>query len=71
MTKIKHIPGTRYETYVPTVAPVRPGAEDALKLPSRIGDDRHPYKPPSNGCVGILKDRTSHSGTYQENKGLR
>jgi hypothetical protein len=30
-----------------------------------------PYKPPSNGCVGILKDRTSHSGMYEANKGLR
>lgn len=59
--KIKVIPGTAYETYVPTVAPVRPGAEDALRMPSRIGDERIPYKPPSNGCVGVLKDRTPHA----------
>ena len=61
----------REDRYVPNKPPVRPGAEDALKLPSRIGDTRVPYKPPSNGCVGILKDRTSHSGQYEANKGLR
>jgi hypothetical protein len=58
--KIKHVPGIRYETYKPTSAPVRPGGEDAYKLPSLVGGERVPYKPPSNGCVGILKDRTPH-----------
>lgn len=57
------------DVYVPSKPPVRAGAEDALKCPSRIGDERVPYKPPSQGCVGILKDRTSHTGIYAENNG--
>ena len=70
--KTKILPSQAYEPYVPgRGTPIRPGGMDAYALPSRVGDIRHPYKPPSNGCVGILKDRTSHSGTYQENKGLR
>lgn len=59
------------DVYVPSKPAVRPGSEDALKLPSLVGGVRVPYKPPSNGCVGILKDRTSHSGQYETNKGLR
>jgi hypothetical protein len=59
------------DTYVPSKPPVRPGAEDALKLPSLVNGIRVPYKPPSNGCVGILKDRTSHTGQYQENKPIQ
>ena len=69
MTKIKHLPSQAYEPYVPSKAAfVRPGGMDAYELPSRVGDQRHPYKPPSNGCVGVLKDRTSHTGQYQENR---
>ena len=53
--------GLRQETYyVPSKPALRPGSEDALAVPSRIGDERVPYKPPSQGCVGILKDRTPH-----------
>jgi hypothetical protein len=59
------------DVYVPSKPAVRPGAEDALKLPSLVNGVRVPYKPPSNGCVGILKDRTSHTGVYQENLVLR
>lgn len=29
--------GSIFEPYVPTWAPLRPGADDALKLPSRMG----------------------------------
>lgn len=29
--------GSSNETYVPQWSPLRPGAEDALKLPSRMG----------------------------------
>ena len=56
-----------YETYVPNKPFVRPGSEDALKCPSMVNGITVPYKPPSNGCVGILKDRTGPTGFYQEN----
>lgn len=70
--KTKILPSQTYEPYVPSKAAfVRPEGLHAYELPSRVGDLRHPYKPPSNGCVGILKDRTSHSGQYEANKGLR
>ena len=55
------------DVYVPNKPPVRPGSEDALKCPSLVNGERVPYKPPTQGCVGILKDRTSHTGVYQEN----
>ena len=47
---------------------MRPGSQDAFTKPSLVGGERIPYKPPTQGCVGILKDRTSHTGVYQENK---
>jgi hypothetical protein len=50
---------------------MRPGSQDAFTKPSMVNGITVPYKPPSNGCVGILKDRTSHSGQYETNKGLR
>jgi hypothetical protein len=50
---------------------MRPGSQDAFTKPSMVNGIAVPYKPPSNGCVGILKDRTSHSGMYEANKGLR
>jgi hypothetical protein len=50
---------------------MRPGSQDAFTKPSMVNGIPVPYKPPSNGCVGILKDRTSHSGMYEANKGLR
>ena len=67
---MKHNPylPPQYEVYVPSKPFVRPGSEDALKFPSLVNGERFPYKPPSQGCVGILKDRTSHTGMYQENK---
>jgi hypothetical protein len=61
----------REDRYVPSKPPVRPGSEDALACPSLVNGVRVPYKPPSQGCVGILKDRTSHSGVYQENLGSK
>ena len=53
-----------YAPYIPKKPFVRPGSEDALKHPSLVNGARVPYKPPTQGCVGILKDRTPHSGVH-------
>ena len=38
--------------------PVRPGSEDALKLPSLENGQRTPYKPPVAQCVGMNRGST-------------
>lgn len=45
-------------TWPATMAPARPGANDALKIPSLDNGKRLPYKPPVAQCVGLSKTFT-------------
>lgn len=45
------------EPWLPEIA--RPGCQDFLKCPSRVGDELKPYEGIKPQCVGQLKDRAN------------
>lgn len=49
-----------YETYKTPNPPLRPGSQDAFNKPSLVGTTRVPYRAPTQGCVGVLKDNKPH-----------
>lgn len=47
-------------TYKPKTPPMRKGAMDAFTKPSLINGKPTERKPPTIGCVGVLKDQRPH-----------
>lgn len=57
----RHIPTGSFHGVDWSHSTQRPGCQDHLQIPSRVGDRIVPYKAPGLICTGVLADKSNHT----------